>query len=72
MPSDVRKVFGLPAIDHLDFGLRPRLGRSPEFIVKLDGSAERFRTSGGIAESYESLFRQSSSLVLQAEHDLSL
>src|SRR5712691_1546022 len=27
--------------------------------MKLDGSAERFRTSGGIAESCESLFRQS-------------
>jgi hypothetical protein len=41
-------------------GFAQWLGRSPEFIVKLDGSAERFRTSGGIAGSRESLFRQSS------------
>ena len=27
------------------------LGRSPKFIEPIDGSAERFRTSGGIAES---------------------
>src|SRR5205814_9427275 len=28
----------------------PVLGRSPKFIEPIDGSAERFRTSGGIAE----------------------
>src|SRR5260370_11508739 len=40
-------------------GFAQWLGSSNDFIVKLDGSAERFRTSGGIAESCESLFRQS-------------
>ena len=38
------------------------LGRSPEFITNRNGSAERFRTSGGIAESRESLLRQSHSV----------
>ena len=31
-------------------GYAQLLGRSPEFIIELDGSAERFRTSVGIAE----------------------
>ena len=50
MPSDVRKASGLPASSILNFGLRPSLGRSPKFVEPVDGSAERFRTSGGIAE----------------------
>ena len=33
------------------FGFARFVGRSPEFIKSLNGSAERFRTSGGIAES---------------------
>ena len=57
---DVRKAFGLPATD-LNLVFDQWLRRSPEFILKLDGSAERFRTSGGTAESYESRFGQSSS-----------
>ncbi len=42
------------------FGLCPVCrGRSPEFLESLNGSAERFRTSGGVAEANEALFRQS-------------
>src|SRR5439155_26408811 len=42
----------------LDFWAMPNLlGRSTEFIMNRNGSAERFRTSGGIAESRESLFK---------------
>ncbi len=51
VPFDVRKASRLPAGSILNFGLRPGLGRSPRFVVPIDGSAERFRTSGGIAES---------------------
>ena len=62
MPPDVRKAFGLPASPRFGFWAMPNLlGRSPEFITNPNGSAERFRTSGGIAESRESLFRQSHS-----------
>src|SRR6185295_436914 len=38
-------------VRHLDIGLCPFVGRSPEFIMKSNGSAERFRTSNGIAGS---------------------
>ena len=49
-------------VRQFDFWAMPNLlGRSPEFIMKRNGSAERFRTSGGIAESRESLLRQSHS-----------
>jgi len=55
MPSDMRKAFGLPASEPFwNLGYAQLLGRSPEFISKkLDGSAERFRTSVGIAVSRE-------------------
>ena len=60
MPPDVRKAFGLPVSRHFDLGLRPvLLGRSPEIINDRTGSAERFRTSSGIAALDESLFGQS-------------
>jgi hypothetical protein len=60
MPTDVRKAFGLPVSRHFDLGLRPDLlGRSPEIINNRTGSAERFRTSSGIAASAESFFGQS-------------
>jgi hypothetical protein len=53
------KAFGLPANRVLDFGLCPLCwGGAPDHYER-NGSAERFRTSGGIAESRESLFRQS-------------
>src|SRR5205807_2782485 len=36
----------------MNFGLRPGFGAQPQIrCAKIDGSAERFRTSGGIAES---------------------
>jgi hypothetical protein len=61
MPADVRKAFGLPASLPSGFWAMPNLlRRSPEFIISLNGSAERFRPSGGgIAVSRESLSRQS-------------
>ena len=43
-----------PAFRQFDIefrGYAQVLGRSPKFIEPIDGSAERFRTSGGIAES---------------------
>jgi len=50
VPADVRKAFGLPANGLLDFGLRPICwGTVPNFIVHRNGSAQRFRTSGGKA-----------------------
>jgi hypothetical protein len=50
MPADVRKAFGLPARLSSRFWATPNLlGRSPKFIVSRNGSAERFRTSGGRA-----------------------
>ena len=50
MPADVRKAFGLPARLSSRFWATPSLsGRSPKFIVRWNGSAERFRTSGGRA-----------------------
>jgi len=50
MPPDVRKAFGLPARLSSRFWATPKwLGRSPKFILNRNGSAERFRTSGGIA-----------------------
>src|ERR1041384_5932437 len=50
VPADVRKAFGLPARLSSRFWATPNLlGRSPRFIVSRSGSAERFRTSGGIA-----------------------
>jgi hypothetical protein len=56
------KAFGLPASPPFGFWALPNLlGRSPKFITNRNGSAERFRTSGGIAESRESLLRQSHS-----------
>ena len=51
VPSDVRKASGLPASSILNFGLRPGWSAAPKFDVPIGGSAERFRTSGGIAES---------------------
>src|SRR2546429_9056490 len=50
VPSDVRKASGLPASSILNFGLRPGFGAQPQIRCAIDGSAERFRTSGGIAE----------------------
>src|ERR1041384_4748544 len=50
MPADVRKAFGLPARLSSRFWATPNLlGRSPKIIVSRNGSAERFRTSGGRA-----------------------
>ncbi len=49
VPFDVRKASRLPASSRLNFGLRPGFGA--RFVVPSDGSAERFRTSVGIAES---------------------
>src|ERR1043166_2388462 len=50
MRADVRKAFGLPARLSSRFCATPNLlGRSPKFIVSRNGSAERFRTSGGRA-----------------------
>jgi hypothetical protein len=64
MPPDVRKAFGLPVSRHFDLGLRPvLLGRSPEIINDRTGSAERFRTSSGIAALDESLFGQRPRLI---------
>src|SRR5262245_52281563 len=54
VPSDVPKAFGLSTKPTGRSGL-PSLGRSLEFLSGLNGSAERFRTSGGIAESSESI-----------------
>jgi hypothetical protein len=45
----VRKAFGLPAGSAFDCGLRRMSGAQPRIFIELDGSAERFRTSGGIA-----------------------
>ena len=59
MPADVRKALGLPAVPSWILGYAQLSGRSPGSIWKADGSAERFRTSVGIAELYESLFRES-------------
>jgi len=52
MPPDVRKASGLPAGLPGDFGLRPVLGPSPDDSFAPDGSAERFRTSGGKAATH--------------------
>ena len=50
MPPDVRKAFGLPARLFSLFGLRPICwGKAPKFKVNRNGSAQRFRTSGGRA-----------------------
>jgi ABC-type multidrug transport system ATPase subunit len=50
-PSDVRKAFGLPANEHRLLGYAPFLGAKPRIHDdSLDGSAERFRTSNGIAK----------------------
>jgi hypothetical protein len=49
MPPDVRKAFGLPASAPFGF-----LGYAH---TNRNGSAERFRTSGGIAESREALLK---------------
>jgi hypothetical protein len=52
MPPDVRKAFGFRQVCLLDSWAMPNwLGQSPEFITNRNGSAERSRTSGGIAES---------------------
>ena len=50
MPPDVRKAFGLPARwFSLYLGFANLLGEAPKLIVNRNGSAERFRTSGGRA-----------------------
>jgi hypothetical protein len=36
---------------YLDYGLCPLVGAQPQLHFEADGSAERFRTSGGIAAS---------------------
>jgi hypothetical protein len=50
-PADVRKACGLPAKTVFSiWGYAPvLLGRSPKSVVNRNGSAERFRTSGGRA-----------------------
>ena len=68
-PPDVRKAFGLPSVRHLALWAMPNLlGRSPEFIMDRNGSAERFRTSGGIAE-FHSLLNESPPQQPFAHHD---
>ena len=58
MPPDVRKAFGLPEVRIA--GYAQLLGAQPQSPVMIDGSAERFRTSGGGAESLpHDLLRQS-------------
>jgi len=50
MPADVRKAFGLPArLASRFLGYAQFAGRKPRFKVNWNGSAERFRTSGGRA-----------------------
>ena len=51
LPSDVRKASGLPASSILKLGLSPAFGAQPRIVVPFNRSAERFRTSDGIAES---------------------
>jgi aminopeptidase N len=51
MPSDVRKASGLPVRSTLGLGYAQFLGTQPRVFKTRDGSAERFRTSDGIAES---------------------
>ena len=41
---------------NLDSGLRPGAGAKPRIFIELDGSAERFRTSGGIATPTRDVF----------------
>jgi hypothetical protein len=49
MPSEVRKVYDLPATTLIILGLRPLyLGRSPKSTDRY-GRPEAFRTSDGIA-----------------------
>jgi hypothetical protein len=50
VPPDVRKAFGLPVGAALASGLRPGVGAEPRIFIEPDGSAERFRTSDGLAE----------------------
>ena len=58
MPTDVRKAFGLPGSAFRNLAATPQfLGRSPN-RGRLDGSAERFRTSdGGAAALLPELLR---------------
>src|SRR5205807_4230110 len=57
MPADVRKAFGLPPRLSSGFWATPNLlGRSPKFIVHRNGSAQRFRTSGGRAANMNHFF----------------
>ncbi len=51
MPSDVRKVYGLPESSTLNLAPGPVFfrGAAPKYLGP-DGSAERFRTLDGIAE----------------------
>src|SRR5436190_17372087 len=50
MPADVRKAFGLPVrLFFSILGYAQFVGAEPNFIVDRNGSAERFRTSGGRA-----------------------
>jgi hypothetical protein len=51
VPSDVRKASGLPGVSILNFRATPSFWAQPKLVMRIDGSAERFRTSGGIAES---------------------
>jgi hypothetical protein len=58
MPSDVRKASGLPEKCSVKLGLRPvNRGAALNYLKELNGSAERFRTSVGIAELTPSLYR---------------
>ncbi|HBB96646.1 MAG TPA: hypothetical protein DC054_14775 [Blastocatellia bacterium] len=51
MPSDVRKAFGLPAKYAIwILGYAHSWGAAPVSLLNLDGSAQGFRTSVGIAE----------------------
>jgi hypothetical protein len=53
VPSDVRKAFALPESAPSGFRAMPSFvrGAAPVSSSELDGSAERFRTSDGIADS---------------------
>jgi len=49
MPPDVRKASGLPAGPLAMLGYAQGWGVAPTIHSRVDGSAERFRTSGGKA-----------------------
>ena len=58
VPPDVRKAFGLPAGKLAIWATPSESGGAPNAIERLNGSAERFRTSDGIAESVITFWKQ--------------